>query len=162
MKSVKIMNTTYIIGDTYKLNGMFFNSGDRVTLRPTVSVNVECKALSVDASGTLLEIVDIIGEDEIASTKIEAEDVEFTTNEEVPIPPVPEEVELITTDSYVEEQPSISTWTDGESIGIKINKKMTKKAIVELINEYDLPIDTNQTKAKILEELEKLDNVGIV
>ena len=60
MKSVKIMNTTYIIGDTYKLNGMFFNSGDRVTLRPTVSINVECKALSVDASGTLLEIVDII------------------------------------------------------------------------------------------------------
>jgi len=162
MKSVIIMNTIYTVGDTHKLNGMFFNSGDRVTLRPTVSINVECEAISVDASGTLLKIIDIIGEDEIASTKIEAEDVEFTTNEEVPITPTIEEVEFVTTDSYIEEQPSITTWTDGENIGIKINKKMTKKAIVELINEYDLPVDTNQTKAKILEELEKLDNVEIV
>ena len=159
MKSVRIMNTIYTVGDTYKLNGMFFNLGDRVTLRPTISINVECEAISVDASGTLLKIVDIIGEDEIASTKIKAEDVEFTTNEEVP---VSEEVDFVSTDSYIEEQPSISTWTDGEDIGIKINKKITKKAIVELINEYDLPIDTNQTKAKILEELEKLDNVEIV
>ena len=43
MKSVEILGYVYVVGDTYKLNGMFINPGDTVTLRPTVAVHIDCK-----------------------------------------------------------------------------------------------------------------------
>lgn len=140
MKSVEILGYVYVVGDTYKLNGMFINPGDTVTLRPTVAVHIDCKSLSVDASGTTLEITDIVAEDDIARIQVEAENVEET------------EVETI---------PNVEESTNEEE-HIVIQKSLTKKKIIEELAEHGIRVDANKTKKQILAELEELSNIELV
>ena len=133
MKCVGISDYLYVVGDSYRLDGMFINLGDIIILRPTVFISIECRATSIDATGTTLEILDIIGEDEFANMMIDAEevnDVEVASDEE------PEEIIIF--------------------------KSLTKKKLMDDLTERGIKFDASKTKKQILEELGELSNVKIV
>ena len=119
-------------GDRVPLYNQFLNPGIDITLSSRANVIVKAVTDELFGTGTFIIITEIIIHDEFEQMKAEASDVE--------------EIEVISNDE----------------LPIQIKKNQTKKAIVAEIEANNLEVNTKQTKAKILEELEGLDNVELI
>lgn len=123
-------------GDKVLLYGQFLNPGTEIVLSARADTSVLAVAEDSTGQGTFLKIIEVRAHDELASMRLEAEDVE---------------VEVETKDS-----------TNDVNEKIQIPKNLSKKNLVERLTEEGIDIDTKKTKAQIYAELEGLDNVELV
>ena len=122
-------------GDKVLLYNQFLNPGTEIVLSARADTSVLAVAEDSTGQGTFLKIVEVRARDELASMRLEAEDVEVETKD-------------------------YSTNDVNEKI--QIPRNLSKKNLVERLAEEGIDIDTKKTKAQIYAELEGLANVELI
>ena len=124
-------------GDKVLLYNQFLNPGTEIVLSARADTSVLAIAEDSTGQGTFLKIIEVRAHDELASMRLEAEDVDV-------------EVE------------TIDYSTNDVNEKIQIPRNLSKKNLVARLAEEGIDIDTKKTKAQIYAELEGLDNVELV
>lgn len=139
MRTAEIFNGHTFIkvseGSKFQMNGVWsWDIGTQVIFNARQGVNVITNVISKDGFGTLLEVLIIEALDDMATTTVEATDVE--------------DVEVVTYDDPVK---------------LKLKKnKFTKKELVAFVEEQHLDIDTTVSKADLFQILKAKDLVEYI
>lgn len=139
MRTTDIFNGNAFIkvseGSKFKMNGVWsWDIGTQIIFNARQGVNVIAKVISKDGSGTELEVLTIETLDDMATTTVEATDVE--------------DVEIVAHDDPVK---------------LKLKKnKFTKKEMIAFVEEQHLDIDTTVSKADLFQILKAKDLVEYI
>jgi len=143
MKQATIFNGKSFVqiheGELVKLFHTWYDVGITLEFHPATTIKVKAIVDHKESDGIVIRIESITADNELDKIQIEAIDVEFESKAWTAEPNFVE-----ATETYI------------------FNQKDSKKNIVAQIEELGLNINTNQTKAKILEELKELSNVEII
>ena len=140
MRTAEIFNGRELItvaeNHSFRLDGVWnWNVGTIVTFQVKAGIEVKALVQMKDGLGTKFLVTEIVTADDLAETKVTAEEVEVEV--------VKNEV-IEESKSEAEEKP-------------KVSNRMTKREIIEFIATNDLDIDTkNKTKAEIISILSEM------
>lgn len=140
MRTAEIFNGRELItvaeNHSFRLDGVWnWDVGTVVTFQVKAGIEVKALVQVKDGLGTKFLVTEIVTADDIAETKVTAEEVEVEVIKN-------EVVEESKTE--VEEKP-------------KVSNRMTKREIIEFIATNDIDIDTkNKTKAEIISILSEM------
>lgn len=140
MRTAEIFNGRELItvaeNHSFRLDGVWnWDVGTVVTFQVKAGIEVKALVQVKDGLGTKFLVTEIVTADDIAETKVTAEEVEVEVAKN-------EVVEESKTEA--EEKP-------------KVSNRMTKREIIEFIATNDIDIDTkNKTKAEIISILSEM------
>ncbi len=140
MRTAEIFNGRELItvaeNHSFRLDGVWnWDVGTVVTFQVKAGIEVKALVQVKDGLGTKFLVTEIVTADDIAETKVTAEEVEVEVVKN-------EVVEESKTEA--EEKP-------------KVSNRMTKREIIEFIATNDIDIDTkNKTKAEIISILSEM------
>lgn len=140
MRTAEIFNGRELItvaeNHSFRLDGVWnWDVGTVVTFQVKAGIEVKALVQVKDGLGTKFLVTEIVTADDIAETKVAAEEVE---------------VEIVKNEVVEESK------TEAEEKP-KVSNRMTKREIIEFIATNDIDIDTkNKTKAEIISILSEM------